>query len=622
MKLSRFSRAFLVLLLLSVLLGPAHVYAGAADYAIPGGHFYTQTAGQAALQGYGYAITDDSDARFWSEFKRLGGVDVLGYPASNRFIWNGFVCQATQRVVMQWRPEVGQVYFVNVIDLMTQAGLDPWLATMRQTPRPADFGPSEAGLSFGQIVAKRQALLNDYPLIKARYFASPDPLNHFGLPTAPIQDMGPAYVLRAQRVIIQQWKDDYPWARKGDVTVALGGDIAKEAGLLAGVDPNSVIPRPAPGSQASQAGASKAGLPLVNATLQVPSSMASGVWATPRVMSLPSGFEMSLFSDGVEGARLMAFSPEGDLWVTQKDPGRISILPDKNHDGIADMVVVFAEGLNFPHGIAFRPGYVYIAEMTRVIRFPYSGMQVLGPPEVVIPDLPGGGEHTTRTIGFGPDGKLYVSVGSSCNVCEEQDPRRAVILQYNPDGSGGRVYARGLRNAVGFTWNPTTNEMWSTNNGRDFLGDNLPPEMLFIIKDGAHYGWPYCYGLNPDPQFGRPAFCANDVEPPAVEMQAHSAPLGLRFNDKQQFPAQYQGDLFVAFHGSWNRSFPTGYKIVRVPVVDGKPSGAPEDFITGWLNSTGKSWGRPVDVLFANDGTLFISDDLNGVIYRVTYKGS
>jgi glucose/arabinose dehydrogenase len=237
----------------------------------------------------------------------------------------------------------------------------------------------------------------------------------------------------------------------------------------------------------------------------------------------------------------------------------------------------------------------------------------------VVPDLPKGGGHWTRTIAFGPDGKLYVSVGSSCNVCEEADPRRAAILQFNPDGTGGRIFARGIRNAVGIAFHPQTGDLWATNNGRDWLGDDFPPETILIVKDGAHHGWPYCNGTRiPDPDFGRPDFCRTTAIP-ALEIQSHSAPLGLTFYAGEAFPQAYRGSVFVALHGSWNRSVPTGYKVIRIPVRDGKP-GAPEDFIVGWLRA-GRAWGRPVDVVTGKDGALYVSDDRAGSIYRIFHPG-
>ncbi|MFZ3063104.1 MAG: PQQ-dependent sugar dehydrogenase, partial [Actinomycetota bacterium] len=267
----------------------------------------------------------------------------------------------------------------------------------------------------------------------------------------------------------------------------------------------------------------------------------------------------------------------------------------------------------------------YIAETNRVTRYNYVYLLTypvtfkISSPQVLVPDLPSNGGHFTRTLGFGPDGKMYVSVGSSGNVVEEKDPRRAAILQFNDDGTGGRIYAKGLRNAVGFTWHPITKEMWATENGRDRLGDDLPPDEINIVGDGGDYGWPYAYGNRiPDPAFNDPKRVAKTL-PPKIEIQAHSAPLGLRFYDADSFGPEYKDDLFVAFHGSWNRTVPTGYKVVRYH-LKGKRKDEVEfqtDFITGWLTPQG-ALGRPVDIIVGADKALYISDDKAGTIYRVS----
>jgi len=340
-----------------------------------------------------------------------------------------------------------------------------------------------------------------------------------------------------------------------------------------------------------------------------------------RSIALPPGFAIAVYADDLKGPRMMALGLDGQIYVAERGAGRILRLPDADLDGKADQVEIMAEGLDAPSSLAFyQDGSLYVGETTRVLRFPALGEKgSFDLPQVVIDDLPSGG-HNTRTVLFSPDyADLFVSIGSSCNVCEEADQRRATIMRYNPDGSGGRVYAEGLRNAVGITFRPGTNELWATNNGRDFLGDDLPPETVYLVMDGKHYGWPSCHsGRIVDPDFGSPSSC-QDIEAPMVEMQAHSAPLGLEFYSGEDFPAAYQGDLFVAFHGSWNRSQPVGYKIVRIP-IDGDGIGAVEDFAVGWLED-GNSWGRPVDVLTAPDGSLLVSDDAGGRIYRIYYAG-
>jgi glucose/arabinose dehydrogenase len=336
-------------------------------------------------------------------------------------------------------------------------------------------------------------------------------------------------------------------------------------------------------------------------------------------LQLPEGFQINVFAQNLPGVRFMTIGPDGDLYASLMSGGQIVRLPDLNGDGQADQAITVASGLRQPHGLAFRDGSLYVGETNRVSRLSDSDGD--GVYETVQPlaDLPSGG-HSTRTIGFGPDGMLYVSVGSSCNVCIEQDERRAAILQMGPDGSNPRVYARGLRNAVGFVFQPGTGDLWASNNGRDMLGDDEPHETINLVHDGDNFGWPRCVnGEYPDPQFGREGAC-DGITRPAVEMQAHSAPLGLDFYQGSVFPAEYQGDLFVAFHGSWNRSVPTGYKVVRIPFHDGRPDGEAQDFIVGWQGAS-DVWGRPVDVLTAPDGSMFVSDDKKGWIYRVTYGG-
>ena len=315
----------------------------------------------------------------------------------------------------------------------------------------------------------------------------------------------------------------------------------------------------------------------------------------------------------------MAFAPDGILFVsmpstsglyTGRSGGTVFALPDRDQDGEVDEVRAVISGLSDrPHGLAFYGGYLYVAEESRVSRYLYQGDGNLGAREVIVNNLPSPGGHVSRTVGFSPSQKMYVSVGSLCNVCEENDLRRATVLEYNPDGTGERTFAEGLRNAVGLVIHPVTGEIWVTENGRDLLGDNLPPDEINIVRQGRDYGWPYCYGNKiPDPTFNNPARCTT-TEQSLHDIQAHSAPLGLRFIESSLFPAEWQGDLLVAYHGSWNRSEPTGYKVVRM-TVDGSRIIAEEDFIYGWLLRSGSSAGRPVDLIFGpEDGALYISDD-------------
>jgi len=340
-------------------------------------------------------------------------------------------------------------------------------------------------------------------------------------------------------------------------------------------------------------------------------------------LQIPKGFAVSVFAEGLKGPRFMTFGPDDVLYVADRQNNRIVALPDKNQDGRADQVWAFAEGLDRPHSLVYHEGAWYVGVPSGVVRLQdMDGDQVADTQETIIEDYPTNG-HNTRTVLFLPDGRMVVSIGSSCNLCDETDPRRAAIVVYDgPEATGERVFASGLRNAVGLAIHPESGELWATNNGRDLMGDDLPPETAYIIRDGGNYGWPYCHsGRIEDPNMGFSGAC-DDVIPPVIEMQAHSAPLGLAFYTGNAFPEAYRGDLFIAFHGSWNRSVPTGYKIVRLPLDGNKPAGSLEDFATGWLNLTnGEVSGRPVGLVVGPDGALYVSDDKGGLIYRIWWQG-
>lgn len=341
--------------------------------------------------------------------------------------------------------------------------------------------------------------------------------------------------------------------------------------------------------------------------------------STGLPFSLAPGFSISIFSEDLASPRVMVWDPDGVMLVSIPSQGKVLALPDRNHDRVADFPVVVASGLNRPHGLAFREGKLYIAETDGVSVFDYDLSTNRATRKKLIISLPGGGNHYSRTIGFGPDGKLYVSIGSSCNVCVEKDSRRAAILVSNADGSELREYATGLRNSVFFTWHPKTREMWATDMGRDLLGDNTPAEEINIVRDGGFYGWPFCYedrvhDKNFDPSGTSVSLCARSIAP-HIQFQAHSAPLGLAFIP-ENWPEQYRGNLLVAFHGSWNKTEPTGYKIVLFKL--GEQSAFDQtDFLSGFLVGSG-AFGRPVDLLFKSDGDLYISDDKAGNIYRVS----
>jgi glucose/arabinose dehydrogenase len=312
-----------------------------------------------------------------------------------------------------------------------------------------------------------------------------------------------------------------------------------------------------------------------------------------RTLKIPAGYKIEVFADGFTRPRLLAFEPEsGDLYLTETGTGKVWNVTKGE---------VVVQGIKNVHGIAFFKSDLYLASTTSIFRYRDGKLETL------VSDLPSGG-HYTATIAFGRDGKMYVSRGSSCNACENEI-RRAAILRFDQDGKNEEIFASGLRNDVGMAFHPKTGQLWTTENGRDRLGDDLPPEEINIIKRGKNYGWPYCYSQNvPDPDFGSAEICA-DKEPPYIEMPAHSAPLGLRFDEGAN-------NLYVAFHGSWNRSVPTGYKVVRISDPTGEPKIA--DYITGWRPEGEAAWGRPVDVIFDGNGTMFISDDSAGVIYRLS----
>jgi glucose/arabinose dehydrogenase len=324
-----------------------------------------------------------------------------------------------------------------------------------------------------------------------------------------------------------------------------------------------------------------------------------------RALNLPAGWRASVFASGVQGARMMVLGPDGDLFVSGTRANVVYRIRDRDHDGVGEAVERWATGLSLPHGLAVRDGHLYVAEGHRVVRLPLGG----GPSEVVVPSLPAPASHVTRSLAFATGGELLVAAGSSCNVCIEDDARRGAVSVYAP----GRIFARGLRNAVGLTRHPTTGEVWATTNGRDWLGDDMPADGVYRLRDGLDAGWPRCNpspagALVPDPDFGRPGGC-DGVAAPDVPLPPHTAPLGLSFRGDE---------LFVALHGSWNRSSPVGYKVVRMPFAGGR-LGAPEDVVTGWLPpGGGQIWGRPVDVAVAPDGALLLSDDLNGTIYRIS----
>ena len=347
-----------------------------------------------------------------------------------------------------------------------------------------------------------------------------------------------------------------------------------------------------------------------------------GVQLAPALggrLAAPAGFKVDYWAR-LDGPRAMTLGPDGAVYVSQPGAGQVMRLADTNGDGVADSERVVVRGLDEPFGMAFRDGALYVANTGAVVRVALGADGLAAGVPQTVATYSGGGGHSSRSLVFGRDGAMYVSIGSTCNVCEERNADRATVMRFEPAGGAGRVYARGLRNAVGLAVHPATGELWVSQHERDNIRpdhQDLPPEEINILRDGGDYGWPYCHSDRvPNPEFGDAARCAATI-PPALKMQAHSAPMMLAFLDRAtNFPAEYRGDALVAFHGSWNRDTPTGAKVVRVRVQEGRPVGY-EDFVTGWQTAGGSRWGRPVGVVVAADGSVLVSDDAGGAIFRV-----
>lgn len=352
----------------------------------------------------------------------------------------------------------------------------------------------------------------------------------------------------------------------------------------------------------------------------------------------PEGFKVTEFATGLAMPRVIVRAPNGDIFVAESGPGRIRTLRDNDGDGKPELNETFATGLKRPFGIAFYPPgpdpkYVYIGNTDSVVRFAYSNgdTKAKGAPEVIVKDIPsgaervGGGGHWTRDLEFSADGKtLFVSVGSRTNVSDEDaEKRRADILAFDPDGKNERVFAWGIRNPVGLAKHPVSGELWTSVNERDLLGDHLVPDYITHVQEGGFYGWPWYYiGAHQDPRHdGKHPELKEKVIVPDVLVQSHSASLDLTFYDGAQFPSEYKNDIFAAEHGSWNRARRTGYKVVRVPLEDGKARGEYEDFLVGFLTPDGNVWGRPVGVAVAKDGSLLVTDDGSNTVWRVAYEG-
>lgn len=342
-------------------------------------------------------------------------------------------------------------------------------------------------------------------------------------------------------------------------------------------------------------------------------------------LKLPEGFVISIFADSVVNARSLSYSPSGTLFVSTRSEGNVYALKDTDGDYIADKRYTILKGGNMPNGVAFKDGDLYIAEVNRILKISDIESKLNNPdsPEIVYDKYPTDKHHGWKYIAFGPDGKLYVPVGAPCNICESKEKVYASMTRMNLDGSDMEVVHSGIRNSVGFDWHPVTKKLYFTDNGRDMMGDDVPEcELNYGSSENMHFGFPYCHqGDTPDPEFGKTRKC-DEFSPPAAKLGPHTAPLGMTFYTGNQFPEMYHNQIFIARHGSWNRSKKSGYDIVLATlnadgtVLDTKP------FITGWLDEgTDDVWGRPVDMEILPDGSMLISDDYADVVYRVYYKG-
>ena len=337
-------------------------------------------------------------------------------------------------------------------------------------------------------------------------------------------------------------------------------------------------------------------------------------------IKLPDGFTICFYADNIPGARSLALGENGTLFVSTRGEGDVYAVTDNNGDYVADEIILIDSGLDVPNGVAIRDGDLYVAEVSRVLKYEDIENNLENPPDPIVlkDDLPTEFLHGWKYMDFGPDGKLYFQIGAPCNVCEVAEPF-ASIVRMNPDGSEFEIFAQGVRNSVGFDWHPETEELWFTDNGRDLLGDDVPPDELnHAPVEGLHFGFPYCHGGEIiDPAFGEEGDCEN-FTPPQMKLGPHVASLGMKFYTGSMLPKEYKNQIFIAEHGSWNRTIPIGYRITLVR-LENNNAVSYEVFAEGWLEGF-ESWGRPVDVLIMPDGSLLVSDDKAGAVYRIVYR--
>lgn len=354
--------------------------------------------------------------------------------------------------------------------------------------------------------------------------------------------------------------------------------------------------------------------------LEVRAADRIGPFAPERTLFSLADIRVQLFSRLPGAPRMLAFDEQGRLYASIPNLGAVYQLSDANGDGFAEQPILFHVGMDRPHGLVWRGDQLYVAETGRLIQLTDNDRDnQVDEIKVLLDDLPDDGGHWTRSLTLAADGSLFLSIGSRCNACEEADPRRAAVLRVDPLTGASTIFAKGLRNTVGLTFAADGQTLWGSDNGRDMLGDDLPPEEINRIVKGGDYGWPYCFGDRlVDPNLGSSSRCEQTLAS-AVDLPAHSAPLGITFGDQLKAPVAFRDSLYVAFHGSWNRSTPTGYKLVRVPFRSAGPSADAREFLSGWLLE-GKAWGRPVAPLVGPDGALYLSDDRANAIYRISWN--
>ena len=439
---------------------------------------------------------------------------------------------------------------------------------------------------------------NFYRRIRPLLWIAPLAVGLVFAPGSAAQNSGGAPQILKGEGSFNDWNNERP----GNRYMIKAGDLPKPYATDSAPNQSKVVPRPA------------------------------NAW--PKV---PAGFKIDQAFTGMDSPRTIVTAPNGDLFVAESDPGRVRVLRGFGADGKVTTNEVFASNLKMPYGIAFyppgpNPQFVYIGNTNSIVRFAYKNgdLKASGPAQTIVPNIPGGakygGGHWTRSLAFSKDGKkLYVGVGSKANVSDDEasEANRADVLEFNPDGSGQRIYAAGVRNASGLAMHPQTGELWVAVNERDALGDDLVPDYVTHIQEGGFYGWPWYYtGPNQDPRFaGKHPELKEKVIVADVLLQSHSAPLNLAFYEGKQFPAEYRGDAFVTSHGSWNRAHRTGYKVIRLYAPNGKATGEYQDFVTGFVVDDANVWGRPVGVTVANDGSLVFTDDASNSVWRVTYTG-